>query len=57
LGHQRKSTCQRPAAQAFFDARIGTTGGDAISIAGSEAVSVASLKDGFESWFPAYMNG
>jgi phosphoribosylformylglycinamidine synthase len=37
--------------------RIGTTGGDAISIAGREAVSVASLKASFESWFPAYMNG
>jgi len=37
--------------------RIGTTGGDAVSIAGEEPVSVASLKDGFESWFPAYMNG
>ena len=37
--------------------RIGTTGGDAISIAGEEPVSVASLKDDFESWFPAYMNG
>ena len=38
-------------------ARIGTTGGDAIVVAGEEPVSVASLKAGFESWFPAYMNG
>src|SRR5579859_641075 len=38
-------------------ARIGTTGGDAIAIAGEDAVSVASLKDGFESWLPAYMAG
>ena len=37
--------------------RIGTTGGDAIAIAGEDAVSVASLKDGFESWLPAYMAG
>ena len=37
--------------------RIGTTGGDAIAIAGEEAVSVASLKDGFEAWLPAYMAG
>jgi phosphoribosylformylglycinamidine synthase len=37
--------------------RIGTTGGDAIAIVGEDAVSVASLKDGFESWFPAYMSG
>ena len=37
-------------------ARIGTTGGDAVAIAGETPVSVASLKAGFESWFPAYMN-
>jgi phosphoribosylformylglycinamidine synthase subunit PurL len=37
--------------------RIGTTGGDAIAIAGEEPVSVTALKAGFESWFPAYMNG
>jgi hypothetical protein len=37
--------------------RIGTTGGDAIAIAGEPAVSIASLKAGFEGWFPAYMNG
>jgi phosphoribosylformylglycinamidine synthase len=37
--------------------RIGTTGGDAIAIAGEPPVRVASLKAGFESWFPAYMNG
>jgi len=38
-------------------ARIGTTGGEAIAIAGESPVSVADLKTGFESWFPAYMNG
>ena len=38
-------------------ARIGTTGGDSIAIGGEAPVSVASLKDGFESWFPAYMSG
>jgi phosphoribosylformylglycinamidine synthase len=36
--------------------RIGTTGGDSIAIAGEAPVSVASLKTGFESWFPGYMN-
>ena len=35
--------------------RIGTTGGDAIALAGEAVVSVASLKYGFERWFPAYM--
>jgi hypothetical protein len=38
-------------------ARIGTTGGDAVAIAGEEAVSVASLKGAFEGWLPAYMAG
>jgi phosphoribosylformylglycinamidine (FGAM) synthase-like enzyme len=38
-------------------ARIGTTGGDSIAIAGETPVSVAALKAGFERWFPAYMSG
>jgi phosphoribosylformylglycinamidine synthase len=37
-------------------ARIGTTGGEDIALAGEAVVSVASLRDGFERWFPAYMN-
>ena len=37
--------------------RIGTTGGDAVSVAGETPVSIAALKNGFESWFPAYMSG
>jgi phosphoribosylformylglycinamidine synthase len=35
--------------------RIGTTGGDAIAIAGQGPVSVKALAAAFESWFPAYM--
>jgi len=38
-------------------ARIGSTGGDAVAVAGEPLVSIASLKAGFESWFPAYMGG
>ena len=38
-------------------ARIGTTGGDAINIAGQGPVSVKALATAFESWFPAYMGG
>jgi phosphoribosylformylglycinamidine synthase len=38
-------------------ARIGTTGGDAINIAGQGPVSVKALASAFESWFPAYMGG
>jgi phosphoribosylformylglycinamidine synthase len=37
-------------------ARIGTTGGETIAAAGEAPVSIASLKAGFEGWFPAYMN-
>jgi hypothetical protein len=36
--------------------RIGTTGGETIAIAGETPVSIATLKAGFEGWFPAYMN-
>ena len=38
-------------------ARIGTTGGDAIVVAGETPVAIAALKAGFEGWFPAYMAG
>jgi hypothetical protein len=37
--------------------RIGTTGGETIAISGEAPVSIASLKAGFEGWFPAYMSG
>jgi hypothetical protein len=38
-------------------ARIGTTGGDAIAVAGEAPVSVDALKSAFEHWLPAYMSG
>jgi phosphoribosylformylglycinamidine synthase len=38
-------------------ARIGTTGGDAIAVAGEAPVSVTSLHAAFEGWLPAYMSG
>jgi phosphoribosylformylglycinamidine synthase subunit PurL len=38
-------------------ARIGTTGGDAIAVAGERAVAVEKLRETFEHWFPAYMRG
>jgi phosphoribosylformylglycinamidine synthase len=37
--------------------RIGTTGGDAIAVAGEAPVTVSALKSTFEHWLPAYMNG
>jgi phosphoribosylformylglycinamidine (FGAM) synthase-like enzyme len=37
--------------------RIGTTGGDTITIGGEASIAVAALKTSFESWLPAYMSG
>jgi phosphoribosylformylglycinamidine synthase len=37
--------------------QIGTTGGDALAIAGERALPVKALADRFESWFPSYMSG
>lgn len=37
--------------------QIGKTGGDAIVIDGEGSVSIAALKQRFESWFPDYMSG
>src|SRR5581483_12023629 len=34
---------------------IGTTGGEAIAVAGENPVSVTSLREKFEAWLPAYM--
>ena len=31
--------------------------GDGVGVAGETPVSIAALKNGFESWFPAYMSG
>ena len=36
--------------------RLGTTGGDALTLAG-DGIAVAALKDAHESWLPAYMAG
>jgi phosphoribosylformylglycinamidine synthase len=37
--------------------RIGTTGGDTISIPGERAIAIATLNERFEGWLPAYMAG
>ena len=37
--------------------RIGTTGGDAVMVSGEQPATIATLKSGFEGWFPAYMGG
>src|SRR5262249_44100552 len=38
-------------------AERGKTGGDAIVLEDKDSVKVAELRNGFESWFPAYMAG
>ena len=38
-------------------ARIGTTGGDAIAVAGETPVSIVTLSAAFEHWLPEYMSG
>jgi phosphoribosylformylglycinamidine synthase len=37
--------------------RIGTTGGDALTLPGERPVPVAALCQHFEAWLPAYMAG
>jgi phosphoribosylformylglycinamidine synthase len=36
---------------------LGTTGGDALTLAGERPISVARLCEAFEGWLPAYMAG
>ena len=38
-------------------ARLGTTGGDAIVLAGERPIPVKGLAERFEGWLPAYMAG
>ena len=37
--------------------RIGTTGGDALTLPGEAPISIATLRDAHESWLPGYMQG
>jgi phosphoribosylformylglycinamidine synthase len=38
-------------------AELGKTGGDTLTLDDRASVKIASLKDGFESWFPNFMAG
>ncbi len=38
-------------------ARLGTTGGDALTLAGEQPLLVPALREQFEGWLPAYMAG
>jgi len=35
--------------------KLGTTGGDALTLPGGETISVTDLTTAHEGWFPAYM--
>ncbi|MGZ5865961.1 MAG: phosphoribosylformylglycinamidine synthase subunit PurL [Xanthobacteraceae bacterium] len=37
--------------------RLGTVGGDALTISGERALSIAALTQKYEGWLPNYMNG
>jgi phosphoribosylformylglycinamidine synthase len=37
--------------------RIGTTGGDALTLAGERALPVSALSERSEAWLPAFMAG
>ena len=37
--------------------RLGTVGGDSLTIDGMLSISVEELRDAYESWFPDYMDG
>ncbi|MBB4051451.1 phosphoribosylformylglycinamidine synthase [Devosia subaequoris] len=44
-------------ASGIFAPWIGTTGGTTLTLGGAKPVSVATLKDAHESWFPSFMEG
>ncbi|HLV83225.1 MAG TPA: AIR synthase related protein, partial [Devosia sp.] len=44
-------------AAGVFAPWIGTTGGDALVLGAARPLSVASLKDAHEGWFPSFMDG
>jgi phosphoribosylformylglycinamidine synthase len=48
---------QRAKAAGVPLARLGATGGKVLAVADERPISVAQLKERFESWLPAYMSG
>jgi phosphoribosylformylglycinamidine synthase len=54
---QVESILAKTAAVGVPCARIGTTGGDRLAIAGEGSIAIAKLTRAFEHWFPAYMRG
>jgi phosphoribosylformylglycinamidine synthase len=37
--------------------KLGTTGGDALTVVGERPILVAKLRESFEGWLPAFMAG
>jgi phosphoribosylformylglycinamidine synthase len=37
--------------------RLGTTGGDVLSLEGERPLLISALRERFEGWLPAYMAG
>ena len=50
-------TIVRARAAAVPVRRLGSTGGDALTLAGERPILVAQLRESFEGWLPAYMVG
>jgi phosphoribosylformylglycinamidine synthase len=52
-----EATAKRAKAAGVPVRRLGTTGGDALTLAGERPILVAKLRESFEGWLPAYMAG
>jgi len=52
-----KAVLDRARAASVLVSRIGTTGGDALTLGAERPILVTILRDKFEGWLPAYMAG
>jgi phosphoribosylformylglycinamidine synthase subunit PurL len=50
-------TMARARAAAVPVRRLGSTGGDALTLAGERPILLAKLRESFERWLPVYMAG
>ena len=54
---QAEAVLARARNAGILAARLGVTGGDALTIPGERPILVAGLREKFEAWLPAYMAG
>jgi phosphoribosylformylglycinamidine synthase len=54
---QADAVLERARAASILAGRIGTTGGEALTLAGERAMPVTQMSEGFEGWLPTYMSG